>query len=87
LERRDAPRSASGPIPCKILGRRGFAGSGAARRQKTSLFSMTVCLALQIFPNLFLAETGDVNDLRLKKFGFVVFLGFGDFPSGCGPID
>jgi len=34
---------------------------------------MAACLGLQIFPNLFLAETGDINDLRLKKFGFVVF--------------
>ena len=29
--------------------------------------------ALQIFPNFFLGETGEINALRAKKFGIVVF--------------
>ena len=34
---------------------------------------MAGCSACQIFANLFLGETREFNDLRAKKFGFVVF--------------
>jgi len=37
------------------------------------LFSINENLDFQIFPNLSLAETGEINDLRLEKFGFVDF--------------
>jgi len=38
-------------------------------------------LDLQIFPNLFLAETGEISALQAKKFGFIVFLVFATFLS------
>jgi hypothetical protein len=45
------------------------------------LFSMIRYLDLQIFPNLFLAETGEISALQAKKFGFIVFLVFATFLS------
>jgi hypothetical protein len=41
--------------------------------QNIPLISTTGHLALQIFPNLFLGETGEINALRAKKFGIVDF--------------
>jgi hypothetical protein len=45
----------------------------ASQVKKIPLFSMANHLAVQIFPNFFLAETGKINELRAKKFGFIVF--------------
>jgi hypothetical protein len=62
--------------PCKILGKRDFCKIRRFRTEKIPLFSMADFLTLQIFPNLFLREMGEINALRAKKFGFVDFLDF-----------
>jgi hypothetical protein len=50
-----------------------FLQDSAIQRKKFPLFSRVEVLALQIFPNFFLAEMGKINALRAKKFGFVDF--------------
>jgi len=65
----------SAPI-WKKFGKGGKDWIQPSRAKNISMFSIDEFRKFQIFPNLFFAELGDINDLRSKKFGnFVFFAG------------
>src|SRR5271166_4573320 len=72
-KRRHPPSQPAGEIVAESLDDAALARFGDPGRQEISLFSMIDCLALQIFPNLFLGETAEINGFRREKLGFIIF--------------